>query len=295
MSTFDQTITISHLGGSVIGATFGRPYNPELPTLVMINSYTTSAELYRDQFADTALTDRANLLALEPYGHGRTRSTYKHYTYWDSAVANLQALAALDIPNAFVLGTSQGGWIATRMGLLAPEVVKGLIPLGTSLDVESERSRDLGCWDGPGFCTPYIEAFGEPVDDDWVVPDDFVDATFDAALGGLSPEDRVRWLEIYRTNYSGDAGRHRLRLATINLRDRDGLYGRLDEVTQPVLWLHGTADQVYSVANAEDEIKLFTRAAEARLETIPNGHHFLSASKPAEVNAAVIDFLGRWA
>lgn len=49
------------------------------------------------------------------------------------------------------------------------------------------------------------------------------------------------------------------------------------------------------MANAEDEIKLFTRAAEVRLETIPNGHHFLSASKPAEVNAAVIDFLGRWA
>lgn len=295
MSTFEQTIAVPHLGGSVVGATFGRPYNPELPTLVMINSYTTSAELYGPQFSDTALNDAANLLALEPYGHGRTRSTYQHFTYWDSAIANLQALSALDIPSAFVLGTSQGGWIAARMALLVPEVVRGLIPLGTSMDVESQRSRELGCWDGPGFCTPYIDAYGDPVDENWFVPDDFVDSTFDAALGGLSPEERFSWLAIYRENYSGDAGRHRLRLCTVNLRDRDGLYGRLDEVTQPVLWLHGTSDQVYSVPNAEQEIKLFTSSKDARLETISGGHHFLSASKPVEVNAAVRDFLGRWA
>lgn len=295
MSTFEQTIAVPHLGGSVVGATFGRPYDPELPTVVMINSYTTSADLYGPQFSDPALNDTANLLALEPYGHGRTRSRYQHFTYWDSAIANLQALAALGVPSAFVLGTSQGGWIATRMALLAPEVVQGLIPLGTSMDVESQRSRDLGCWDGPGFCTPYIDAYGDPVDEDWVVPDDFVDSTFDAALGGLSPEERLSWLEIYRKNYSGDAGRHRLRLCTVNLRDRDGLYGRLDEVAQPVLWLHGTSDQVYSVPNAEQEIKLFTRSREARLETISGGHHFLSASKPTEVNAAVVGFVGRWA
>jgi pimeloyl-ACP methyl ester carboxylesterase len=295
MSTIEQTIAVPHLGGSVVGATFGRQYNPDLPTVVMINSYTTSAELYRPQFSDSLLNDAANLLALEPYGHGRTRSTYRHFTYWDSAIANLQALAALEIPSAFVLGTSQGGWIATRMALLAPDVVQGLIPLGTSMDVESQRSRDLGCWDGPAFCTPYIDAYGKAVGENWLVPEDFVDSTFDAALGGLSPESRSSWLEIYRNNYSGDAGRHRLRLCTVNLRDRDGLYGRLDEVTQPVLWLHGTLDQVYSVANAEQEIKLFARSKEARLESISGGHHFLSASKPAEVNAAVLEFVRRWA
>lgn len=295
MSTYEQTVAVPHLGGSVVGATFGRPYNPELPTVVMINSYTTSAELYRPQFSDSVLNDSTNLLALEPYGHGRTRSTYRHFNYWDSAIANLQALDALEIPAAMVLGTSQGGWIATRMALLAPEVVTGVIALGTSMDVESQRSRDLGCWDGPAFCTPYIDAYGQEVDEHWSVPDDFVDSTFDAALGGLSPEARTSWLAIYRKNYFGDDGRHRLRLCTVNLRDRDGLYGRLDEVTQPFLWLHGTSDQVYSVANAEQEIKLLRRSKEARLQTISDGHHFLSASKPAEVNAALLDFVGRWA
>ncbi|GAA1618779.1 alpha/beta hydrolase [Kribbella sancticallisti] len=294
MTKIEQTVEIPHLGGSSVGATFGRPYDPALPTLVMINSYTTSAELYRPQFADPALTDAVNLLALEPYGHGRTRASYQHFSYWDSATANLQALSVLGISEAFVLGTSQGGWIAVRMALLAPDVVKGLIPLGTSMDTESQRSRDLGCWDGVGFCSPFIDAFGEPVGDDWTVPDGFVDDTFDAALGGLSDEERAFWLATYRANYAGDAGRQRLRLCTLNLRDRDGLHGRLDEVSPPILWLHGTADQVYSVANAEEEIKLFTRSCEARLQVIEGGHHFLSASKPIEVDAAVAEFVGRW-
>ncbi|MFK8843749.1 alpha/beta fold hydrolase [Streptomyces sp. Ac-502] len=94
------------LGGSHVGYTFARPYDPALPTLVLINSYTTSVELYRPQFADQALGSAANLLALEPYGHGRTRASYQHFTYWNSAVANLQALAALGIREALVLGTS---------------------------------------------------------------------------------------------------------------------------------------------------------------------------------------------
>ncbi|WP_421107865.1 alpha/beta fold hydrolase [Streptomyces sp. NEAU-S77] len=295
MSKVEQTVEIPHLGGSTVGYTFAKPYDPALPTLVLINSYTTSADLYRPQFADPALGSAANLLALEPYGHGRTRASYQHFTYWDSAIANLQVLEALGIGEAFVLGTSQGGWVAARMALLAPDVVKGLIALGTSMDFESPRSRDLGCWDGVEFNTPLVDALADPVGEDWVVPDQFVDEVLDAALGGVSGEERDFWLATYRTNYAGDAGRHRLRLSTVNLRDRDGLHGRLDEVRCPILWLQGTADQVYSVANAQEEIRMFTRSPEARLEVIEGGQHFLSASHPAEVDSAAIDFLKRWA
>ena len=70
----------------------------------------------------------------------------------------LPVLDALGISEAFVLGTSQGGWVAARMAMLAPGTVKGIMPLGTSMDFESQRSRDLGCWDGISFCTPTIDA-----------------------------------------------------------------------------------------------------------------------------------------
>src|SRR6476469_10700056 len=139
-----EPITVPHLGTSTVGYKFGKPYDAALPTLVMVNSFSTSVELYRPQFADDDLMATANLLAIEPYGHGQTRSSYEQCTYWDSAIANLQVLDALDIPEAFVLGTSQGGWIAARMAILAPGTVKGIMPLGTSMDFESQRSRDLG-------------------------------------------------------------------------------------------------------------------------------------------------------
>ncbi len=286
-----ETVTVAHLGGSTIGYRFGQPYDAAKPTLVLVNSFSTSAELYRPQFADEQLSETANLLAIELYGHGATRAGYPQFTYWDSALANLQVLDALGIERAFVLGTSQGGWVAARMAMLAPDVVQGIVLLGTSMDDESQRSRDLGCWDGIGFCTPSIEALADPVGDDWVVPGEFVDAVLGAGLGeDVSADEHAFWKTTHQQNYTGDAGRQRLRTATINLRDRDGLHARLDAIHCPVLWLQGTADQVYSVANAQEEIAMFT-SADAELRVVEGGQHFLSASNPDEVNAATAGFL----
>jgi pimeloyl-ACP methyl ester carboxylesterase len=290
-----ETMTVPHLGTSTIGYRFGRPYDAALPTLVLVNSFSTSAELFRPQFADEELAATANLLALEPYGHGRTRATYRQFTYWDSAIADLQVLEALGISRAFVLGTSQGGWVAARMAMLAPETVAGIVPLGTSMDSESPRSRDLGCWDGVAFCTPAIDALAGTVGDDWVVPGDLVDAVLAEGLGEVPDEERSFWHTTYRENYTGDAGRERLRTSSVNLRDRDGLHGRLDGVRCPVLWMHGTADPVYSVANAEEEIALFTGSGSAELRVVEGGRHFLSASHPAEVDRATAEFIRRWA
>jgi pimeloyl-ACP methyl ester carboxylesterase len=290
-----QTISVPHLGGSTIGYQMGKPYDASLPTLVMVNSFTTSAELYRPQFADQRLSEAANLLAIELYGHGQTRTSYEQFTYWDSALADLQVLEALGIPEAFVLGTSQGGWVAARMALLAPTTVQGVIALGTSMDFESQRSRDLGCWDGVAFCTPAIDALAAPVGEDWVIPTELVDATLKEGLGEqVSDEERAFWHATHQRNYAGDAGRQRLRMCAINLRDRDGLHGRLDGVRCPVLWMHGTVDPVYSVRNAEDEITRFTGSPQAELRVVEGGQHFLSASHPDEVNAATVEFLDRW-
>jgi pimeloyl-ACP methyl ester carboxylesterase len=290
-----ETITVPHRGTSTIGYRFGKAYDGSLPTLVLVNSFTTSVEQYRPQFADERLAATANLLAIEPYGHGQSRASYAHFTYWDSAIANLQVLEALEIPEAFVLGTSQGGWIAARMAILAPGVVKGIIPLGTSMDFESPRSRELGCWDGIEFCTPAIDALAEPVGDDWVIPAELIDAVLKEGLGeDVPPEERTFWHAEYQKNYTGDTGRKHVRISSINLRDRDGLHGRLDSVRCPVLRMHGTEDPVYSIANAEEEMPLFVNSPDAELRVVEGGQHFLSASNPAEVNPATAEFIDRW-
>ena len=118
-----KTIRVPHLGGIDAAYQMPREYDPAKPTVVMINAFTMSSELYREQFDNTELADQMNLIAIEPLGHGQTRTTRTHWTYWDTAEMNLQVLDALKIDRAFVLGTSQGGWVTVQMALLRPEKV----------------------------------------------------------------------------------------------------------------------------------------------------------------------------
>ena len=118
--------------------------------------------------------------------------------------------------------------------------IAGIIPLGTSLDNESERTRQIGCWDAPNLLTPSIN--------DWTsstpTPDfqpslEYCDLLIDIGFGDGCPlEVREFWRKTIRNNYQGDDGRRRIRMAAINLRDRDGLHGRLFDVRCPVMWLH---------------------------------------------------------
>lgn len=242
-----------------------------------------SSALYENQYSLVTahfpvITDTESRLL----GHGQTRTKSENFTYWDTAIMNLQVLEALGIQKAFVLGTSQGGWITVRMALLRPDMIEGIIPLGTSLDNESERTRKLGCWNGPADLAPSIKAWtsNKPVSD-FEPGTDFSNFLIDIGFGkDCDKSTRQFWNDLIRENYRGEEGRKRIRMASINLADRDGLHQRLSDVKCPVLWLHGTADPVYSVANAEEEIKLFTNSKDAQLKVVKDGQHFLSFSHP---------------
>ncbi len=58
--------------------------------------------------------------------------------------------------------------------------------------------------------------------------------------------------------------------------------------------IKGTADACYSVANAEEEIKMFSCSPEARLVVVEKGQHFLSATHPEQVDKEVISFVKRY-
>jgi hypothetical protein len=61
----------------------------------------------------------------------------------------------------------------------------------------------------------------------------------EVGFGKECPADvREYWFEEIRKNYRGEEGRKRIRMASINLRDRDGLHSRVSDVVCPVLWLH---------------------------------------------------------
>ena len=124
-----KTIEVPHLGGITAGYQMPHTYDASKPTLVLVNSFTTSSELYQGQYENEKLTSTMKLLAIELLGHGKTRTKCENWTYWDTAIMNLQVMEALGVKKAFVLGTSQGGWITVRMALLAPEKVGCSFPV----------------------------------------------------------------------------------------------------------------------------------------------------------------------
>ena len=121
-----KTLTVPHLGGTEVGYRLSST-TPDVskPTLVLYNPFTATADYYLPEFQNKTLCQALNLLAIEPLGHGRTRlRKTESFNYWDSAIATLQLLDLLGISKVFALGTSQGGWIACRLALLAPERVE---------------------------------------------------------------------------------------------------------------------------------------------------------------------------
>lgn len=124
--------------------------------------------------------------------------------------------------------------------MLSAQQCIGILPLGTSMDYESKRATDLGCWDGFAANTPTIAATtSSSPTPDFEISDDMCRNSVERGFGKeCSSTSRDLWLAELKKNYRGDDGRRRLRMAAINLRDRDGLHGRLSDVNCPVLWLH---------------------------------------------------------
>jgi len=164
--------------------------------------------------------------------------------------------------------------------------------MGTSMDSESERSRQMQCWDGPSIVKSFLVQWASSQPTPNFDPGSgYCDAVIGIGLNECSQDVREFWTKTIKENYSGEEGRQRIRMAAINLAERDGLRLRLPDVICPVKWMHGTKDAVFSVANAEEEIKMFTASPDAQLMTIDGGAHFLNASHPKEVNAAVLKFV----
>ncbi|KAL4994313.1 hypothetical protein BDV10DRAFT_152615 [Aspergillus recurvatus] len=80
-----------------------------MTALSLLWSWPTLSPLLRS--STNKLTDSMSLLAIELLGHGQTQTPREQWAYWDIAEMNLQVLEAMGIDKAFVLTTSQGGWI----------------------------------------------------------------------------------------------------------------------------------------------------------------------------------------
>ncbi|KAK0737323.1 Alpha/Beta hydrolase protein [Apiosordaria backusii] len=294
------TVTVPHMGGIKVGYRLSSPsgsIDKNKPTVVLINSMCTTVSLFDQQFSSQELTSAVNLLAIEPLGHGSTFALKREsFTYWDTAEMALQVMDALKVEKAFAVGTSQGGWMVVRMALLAPGRILGLLPLGTSMDSESAESRSKGGWDPASVLSPWLEKWTSATPTpDFVVDEQWRGMVTALGFGAAPKPELLRfWDETLKQVYVGDEGRKKVKMALINLLERDGLLRRLGYVKCPVYWLQGEQDPVFGSVLPAEHIKLFTSAPEATLTFVPEGGHFLNATSPREVEEALLRMVSKY-
>ncbi len=236
------------------------------PALVLLHSFLMDRSMFAPQLQAFGASHRC--ITIDERGHGETPAE-SDFTYWDVADDVIAVLDHLAIDQAIVAGTSQGGFVALRIALTAPERVKALVVMGSSGQAEDPQVADsyrelAAAWRELGP----IEAL--------------LDTTAAICLGEFESEEwTTRWRSI-----DGD---HLTRILN-TLVDRDGISDRLNEIQAPTLVLHGDADAAYPLEKASD---LADRLPHAELVVVPGGAHFLSLTHAEAVNEALAGFLAQ--
>lgn len=292
-------ITVTHLGDLQVGYRLtNNAIDSSKPTLVCINSMCMTTALFDAQFKDTSLTNAMNILAIEPLGHGSTSFPTKanHFTYWDTAIVALEVMTALKVERAFVLGTSQGGWMVVRMALLAPERILGILPLGTSMDAETPETREKGCWDPVPLLSPFAQKWASTeATPEFEIDDQWCGMVASFGFGSHATDESTNfWTSVLKETYAGDEGRKKARMSVLCLMSRDSLMLRLSDVTCPVNWLQGTDDAPYGCQVQHEQIELFTGSEDKKLSLVEGGAHYLNATNPEEVNSAILRMVKKY-
>lgn len=238
------------------------------PALVLLHSFLMDRSMFAPQLQAFGASHRC--ITIDERGHGETPAE-SGFTYWDVADDVIAVLDHLAIDHAIVAGTSQGGFIALRIALAAPERVKALVVMGSSGQAEEPQVADsyrelAAAWRDQGPSDPLLNIFAS------------------ICLGEFDAEEwKAKWRSV-----DGD----HLTLILNTLVDRDGISDRLDEVQSPALVIHGDADAAYPLAKATD---LVDQLAHAELVVVPGGAHFLSLTHAEAVNEALKSFLAQTA
>ncbi|MFC0433716.1 alpha/beta fold hydrolase [Kutzneria buriramensis] len=235
------------------------------PAVVLLHSFLMDGEMFAPQVA--ALGDAFRLVTVDIRGHGQS-PVDGPFTYWDVANDVLEVLDQLGIDQFAAVGTSQGGFVAMRLALIAPERVTAIAVLGSSAAAEdpqvAEAYRGLGTlWATQGPTDQLL---------------DMVATICIGAMDSSAWRIKLRALPIDRVHV----------LLNV-LVDRDGLLDRLGEISCPALVLHGGADAAYPVERAEEIAAAVPKAEPVVL--VEGGAHFLSLTNPDEVNPPLRAFL----
>ncbi|MER7458894.1 alpha/beta hydrolase [Micromonospora sp. NPDC126480] len=243
--------------------------------VVLLHAGIADRRMWREQV--DALAARHRVIALDLRGYGESELPPTPFANHQDVVGLLDALG---LDRAALVGCSFGGAVAVDTALAHPDRVTALALLGSAVSGHewSDEFHDL--WD---------MLIGD------VDPDDLdANAAAEVRFWVVGPARRPEDVDPALIAFAHELDRRALAaeqaLSAVDGVDLDPpAIGRLGELRMPVLVTAGAAD-VPDINRLADRI-----AAEApraiRLPDIPDAAHLLPLERPAEVNAALLDFL----
>jgi pimeloyl-ACP methyl ester carboxylesterase len=237
------------------------------PAIVLAHGFLMDRSMFEPQIEEFGGTYR--LITWDQRGFGQTEFDSQTFTYWDSADDCLALLDHLQIDRAVLGGMSQGGFVALRATLTAPERVVGVILMGSQAGLEDPAN------------VPVYQG----MIDDWVTngPSDEL-AEIVAGIIVADPKENPRWIAKWKAR-----PKELIREPGRTLLGRDDITDRLGEIGVPAVVIHGTEDTAIPMERAEALAAGLTGAGE--VVKVP-GAHAANLTHPAEVNAAIGKFLG---
>jgi pimeloyl-ACP methyl ester carboxylesterase len=240
------------------------------PAVLFSHGFLMDREMFASQV--DALAPEFRCITWDERGFGLTEATAA-FTFWDSASDALALLDALDVTSAVFAGMSQGGFVALRAALTAPDRVKALVLIDTQAGPEAAEVQ------------PVYDAMVE----DWTTngpQDALAEAVASIIFGG--GYDPAPWIAKWQAQ-----PKENIRLPYGALVGRDDVTNRLSAIDAPAIVFHGEEDAAIPMHKAEElDAKL---ANSVGLVRIPGAGHASNLSHPDAVNGPLLEFLRKYA
>ncbi len=241
--------------------------------IVLLHGLLFDGGMWRHQIAPLAAVGR--VVVLDGPGHGKSEVP-PAFTLEDHAAAVVDALGALEIERAVLVGLSWGAMVALRVALAHPGRVRGLALLGASAETESRADVLLH-----GAFVGFGRRFGLPS----------AVARFHLVPMILGPRTIAEQPELVRSVVRGMNvhSRDGAALASTAVVRRGCVLGAIGRISVPTLVVCGREDRTTPVVRSE---RICAGISGARMVVLDDCGHISALEQPERVNEELVGFVG---
>jgi pimeloyl-ACP methyl ester carboxylesterase len=240
------------------------------PPVLLVHGLLMDRTMFEPQIR--ALADRYRVITPDLRGHGNSEHRVEEYTQWDLMEDHVALLDSLGIDRPMWGGVSQGGFQSLRAALRHPDRVAGLILIDTQAGAEDENRA------------PMYEAFAEVVaTQGW---NEHILENSCISMFGASASDELKhhWMARWGAQETADA-----RQVMWAVSRREDITGRLGEIEQPAIVIHGEEDAAIEMHRAEQLADGLPNLVE--LVKVPKAGHSSTVERPDALTEAIDRFL----